>query len=145
MSTAKHFRKLETMYQSAPINGIFRPTLKISSGQAVVRAEARSDLFHAAGALHGAVYFKMLDDAAFFAASSLVEGYFMLTKTFSLDFLQPVSAGQLRSVGTVVSHIGRKVECEAVLYADELEVARGQGVFVTSRTKLKKELGYRLD
>lgn len=144
MSRADHYRKLEAMYLSAPINGIFSPMLNISSGQAVVSAEARNDLFHAAGALHGAVYFKMLDDAAFFAASSVVDDFFMLTKNFRLEFLRPISGGQLRSVGRVVRHAGREVECEAVLYADDKEAARGQGTFVTSNTRLEARLGYRL-
>jgi uncharacterized protein (TIGR00369 family) len=145
MSTANHYRKLEAMYQCAPINGIFRPTLEISDGQAIVIAEARADLFHAAGALHGAVYFKMLDDAAFFAASSVEENCFMLTKNFCLEFLRPVTGGQLKAVGRIVSQLGREVKCEAVLYAHDREAARGQGVFVSSRTSLDPELGYRLE
>jgi hypothetical protein len=33
----------------------------------------RPDFFHAAHAVHGSVYFKALDDAAFFAVASLVQ------------------------------------------------------------------------
>ena len=36
-------------------------------------------MFHAAGAGHGTIYFKMLDDAAFYAANSMVEEQFVLT------------------------------------------------------------------
>ena len=133
------------MYHSAPINGIFRPKLTITQGRAEVIAEARPDLFHAAGALHGAVYFKMLDDAAFFAASSIREGYFMLTASFSLDFLLPISGGQLRSVGRVTADSGRQVECEAVLYADGLEAARGQGLFIQSSKVTDASVGYRIE
>ena len=34
---------------------------------------------HAANAAHGTIYFKMLDDAAFYAANSMVSDRFLLT------------------------------------------------------------------
>lgn len=36
-------------------------------GEAEVSIEVGRELFHASGAVHGSVYFKLLDDAAFFA------------------------------------------------------------------------------
>ena len=36
-------------------------------------------MFHTAGAAHGTLFFKMLDDAAFYAANSLVTDRFLLT------------------------------------------------------------------
>ena len=37
---------------------------------------------HAAGAVHGSYYFKVLDDACYFAANSLVSDVFVLTVSF---------------------------------------------------------------
>ena len=48
--------------------------------------------FHAAGAAHGTSYFKMLDDAAFYAANSLVTDRFLLTTAFNLLFTKPLQA-----------------------------------------------------
>ena len=67
----EHFRRLERMYLGAAINEYFGPTVRIGPGTCEVTIPARPDFFHAAGAVHGAVYFKALDDAAFFAANSL--------------------------------------------------------------------------
>src|SRR5438132_132473 len=61
----EHFRKLERMYQSAPINRYFAPVLRISEGSAQLTIPVKTDFFHAAHAVHGSVYFKALDDAAF--------------------------------------------------------------------------------
>jgi acyl-coenzyme A thioesterase PaaI-like protein len=70
---AAHFRKLENMYLGAPISRLYQPTIRISEGLAEIAIPVAPAFFHAAGALHGSVYFKVLDDACFFAVASLVE------------------------------------------------------------------------
>ena len=101
--------------------------------------------WHAASAVHGSVYFKMLDDAAFFAANSLVEDVFVLTASFNTYFLRPVSRGRIRSQGRVISRSRRLVIAEAQLFDDEdREIGRGSGSFMPSRIELTEELGYRL-
>jgi len=72
LSDDEHYRKLERMYASAPINDFFRPVMQVSEGRAVITMKVRRDFYHAANAVHGALYFKALDDAAFFAVNSLV-------------------------------------------------------------------------
>jgi acyl-coenzyme A thioesterase PaaI-like protein len=62
----------------------------IRHGEAVITLPVRSDLFHAAGALHGALYFLALDNAAFFAVNSLVEDVFVLTTSFTTYLTRPV-------------------------------------------------------
>ncbi len=60
----EHYRKLERMYLAAPINAFFQPKLHIEEGWAEVRIQVRPDFHHTLGAMHGAVYFKAMDDAA---------------------------------------------------------------------------------
>lgn len=103
-----HFEKLVTMYDAAPINGWFKPRLRIpGEGQAEIEMAVREEFFHAAHAIHGAIYFKALDDATFFAAQSLVTDSFVVTSTFQLYFLRPVSEGHLLARGCVVSRSKR--------------------------------------
>jgi acyl-coenzyme A thioesterase PaaI-like protein len=140
----EHYRKLERMYLAAPINEFFRPAIQIGRGTAEIMVNIDSRFFHAARAAHGAVYFKSLDDAAFFAVSSLVEDRFVLTSNFNLYMLAPVSAGRIRSVGKVASVGGSSFLAESVLYNDQdEEIARGSGMFVKSKVKLDPEMGYR--
>ncbi len=144
MSNAEHYRKLERMYDLAPVNEYFKPTLRIEEGRAEVTLEVRREFFHAANALHGAVYFKLLDDAAFFAANSLVEDVFALTVSFTVYFTRPVSGGTLRARGEVVHASRRLMIAEAVvLDEDGRQVARGSGTFMRSTIPLKPEIGYR--
>ena len=139
----EHFRKLERMYHGAPINRYFQPTLRVSQGSAELQMPVKPDLFHAAHALHGSVYFKALDDAAFFAVSSLVADVFVLTASYNIYLTRPVTEGVLRASGRVV-HSSRKLflaEAELV-DAQERLVARGSGSFMRSTIALTPQVGY---
>jgi uncharacterized protein (TIGR00369 family) len=140
-----HFRKLENMYAGAPINQYFRPRLVIGEGRAELRLAVRLDFFHAAGAAHGVVYFKAMDDSAFFAANSLVEDVFVLTAGFTLHLLRPIAAGEMIATATVVSKTRSLIVADTVVHDGEgAQLARGTGSFMRSSIPLTEEIGYRL-
>jgi len=139
----EHYRKLERMYASAPINDFFQPVMRVSEGEAVVTTQVRRDFFHAANAVHGALYFKMLDDAAFFAVNSLVTDTFVLTVSLNAYLVRPVSEGEVQAVGRVVHRSRRLYVAESQLTdSDGKEIARGSGTFVPSDIALSPEIGY---
>jgi len=142
--SAQHFRGLERLYAAAPINALYRSRLEIpEAGRATIRFEVEPAHFHAAGAAHGTLYFKMLDDAAFYAANSLVEDLFVLTTQFSLFLTRPVTAGPLVAHAKWVSGRRRVLIAEAHLVDGEgEEVARGTGSFMRSRIPLASLPGY---
>jgi len=138
-----HFRKLENMYAHAPINEYFAPRLTISEGRAEVRIDVRPDFHHAAAAMHGAIYFKALDDATFFAANSVVDDVFVLTARFEIEFLRPVSSGEILAVGQVDSDDGRRIQASGELFDDAGQlVGRGTGHFARSRIALNEGAHY---
>jgi uncharacterized protein (TIGR00369 family) len=140
----EHYRRLERMYRAAPANEYFRPEIHVDDGKAEVRLTVRPDFHHAASAVHGSVYFKLLDDATFFAASSLVDDVFVLTASFNLYFLRPISAGTMIARGTIVSRSTRVLIGEGILVdGDDRALARGSGTFLPSRVPLDDKLGYR--
>ena len=144
---AAHFRALETLYRSAPINRLFPSALTIpAAGLSQIEFEVDASVYHAAGAVHGTVYFKMLDDAAFYAANSLVSDRFLLTTSFNLLFTRPISAGKLRAEGRWISGRRRVYVAEASLIdADGEEVGRGTGTFMRSQFPLSSLPGYRVE
>ena len=94
--------------------------------------------------MHGAMYFLALDNAAFFAANSLVEDVFVLTTSFTTYITRPVSEGIVTAIGKVVNHNRTQFIAESVMYNDEdKEIARANGIFVRSKTLLSPEIGYR--
>lgn len=139
-----HFRALESLYATAPINRTFPSRLEIlRAGEACIHFEVQPEHYHAAGALHGTAYFKMLDDAAFYAANSLVPDRFLLTTAFNLLFTRPLKAGPVTAHGRWISGRRRVYVAEAALVdAEGEEVARGTGTFMRSGYALSGLPGY---
>ena len=143
MTHSDHYQALGNMYLGAPINEIFKPRITISEGAAEIEIMVSEKYHHPAGGVHGSVYFKMLDDAAFFAANSLEPEVFVLTTSFTTYMTRPVANGLLRSIGKVVNLNRSQWIAEAVLFdSDGREIARGNGVFVRSKLPLKEIKGY---
>jgi uncharacterized protein (TIGR00369 family) len=141
-----HFRALESLYDQAPINGLFESKLEIvEEGFARIRLEVSDTYFHAAGAAHGTLYFKMLDDAAFYACNSLVTDRFLLTTAFNLLFTRPLKRGPVIAEGRWASGRRRVFVADARLIdADGEEAARGTGTFMRSHIPLSSLEGYRI-
>ncbi|KLI65232.1 PaaI family thioesterase [Aurantiacibacter marinus] len=142
---AAHFRALEQLYASAPINSLFHSALEVTgAGSARITFEAQEAHFHAAGAIHGTMYFKMLDDAAFYAANSLVSDRFLLTTGFNLHFTKPLRGGKVVAEGRWISGKRRVFIAEAHLVdEDGDEIGRGTGTFMRSHIALSGLDGYR--
>lgn len=143
MKQEEHFRSLENMYAAAPINEFYNPKMEVREGEATIEIEVTGKFYHSAGAGHGSVYFKMLDDAAFFSANSLESEVFVLTTSFTIYLTRPVSSGKLRSVGRVVNRNKTQFIAESVVYDSEgNEIGHGKGIFVRSKVSLKDAAGY---
>lgn len=141
---AAHFRALESLYRRAPVNGLFDSRLEIvETGFARISFEIGEALFHAAGAAHGTLYFKMMDDAAFYACNSLVTDRFLLTTAFNLLFTRPLRSGRATAEGRWASGRRRVLIGEArILDSDGQLAASGTGTFMRSHIPLSGLAGY---
>ena len=144
VGAAAHFRALESLYRSAPVNRLFESTLEIvEEGFARIRFMVDERVHHAAGAAHGTIYFKMMDDAAFYACNSLVTDRFLLTTAFNLLFTRPLKAGPVIAEGRWASGRRRVYVADARLVdASGEEAARGTGTFMRSHIPLTSLPGY---
>ncbi|MBO9517880.1 MAG: PaaI family thioesterase [Porphyrobacter sp.] len=140
-----HYRALESLYAAAPVNRLFESRLEIlGEGHSRIRFTVDEQHFHAAGAAHGTIYFKMLDDAAFYAANSMVTDRFLLTTGFNLLFTKPVRGGEVIAEGRWVSGRRRVFIADAHLTDSEgEEIGRGTGTFMRSHIPLSSLPGYR--
>lgn len=141
----EHYRKLERMYLQANINTMIfdTTTCKISQEKAEIGLTISEKYFHALGAIHGAVYFKLLDDAAFFAVNSIVEDVFVLTSSFNINLIRPVKDGLIKSIGKVKFRSKNLFVAESTLYNEAgKEIAFGTGNFARSNVSLSDEIGY---
>ena len=135
----EHFKALENMYLAAPVNKYYQPKIKVSDSTSEISITLKESMYHSAGAVHGSVYFKLLDDSAFFAANSLEKEFFVLTSSFTTYLLKPVIDGELTAVGKVVSTSRSQWIVESVVCYHGSEVARGSGVFVRGKYPLQRQ------
>jgi len=141
----EHFEKLRRMYMNSNVNTQLFDTTEcdIEEQKATISLTVTEKYFHALGAIHGSVYFKLLDDAAFFAVNSIVEDVFVLTTSFNIILLRPVSAGKITAVGEVRFVSKNIFVAAATLYnAAGKEIAFGTGNFAKSKIQLSEEIGY---
>ena len=140
-----HYKKLEHMYLQANVNTMIydTTTCSISKEYAEIGLEISEKYFHALGAIHGSVYFKLLDDASFFAENSIVEDVFVLTTSFTINITKPISQGAIKAIGNVRFLSNNLIVAESSLYnAEGKEIAFGTGNFAKSKILLKDTEGY---
>ncbi|MEM8900681.1 MAG: PaaI family thioesterase [Bacteroidota bacterium] len=145
--TEAHFQKLTRMYLQANVNTkIFDTTeCEIKLEEATIKLTITDKYFHALGAIHGSVYFKLLDDAAFFAVNSIVKDVFVLTTSFNIHLIRPANQGKITAKGKVKSKSRNLFVGESTLFDEKgREIAFGTGNFVKSNVKLTEEIGYTL-
>ncbi|NQV52326.1 MAG: PaaI family thioesterase [Flavobacteriales bacterium] len=141
----EHFRRLERMYLGANINReVYKGTsIHIEEGKAVIEVPISETFHHAANAMHGSVYFKMLDDAAYFAAASLAEDVFLLTTRFQVELKRPFMRGVIRCEGRLEEKNEDGFQGSAILWNEDGKVlATGSGTFVRGRSALTPAIGY---
>ncbi len=133
------------MFHGAAINGRDdAPLLHVDDGHASVRLTLSPTMHHAGGAAHGAVIFKLLDDAAYFAAASQIREVFLVTVSFSTTFLRPASEGVLTATGRVLHRSRNLCVAESTVHDPRGRlVATGSGTFQRSATPLDERVGYR--
>jgi len=142
----EHLKKLERMYLNANLNQEIYKTTTVTIGEetAQIQLTVEPKYFHALGAMHGSVYFKLLDDAAFFAVNSIVKEVFVLTTNFNINLIRPVSEGIITAIGKVKFKSKNLYIAESSLLNEKgKEIAFGTGHFVKSKIELTKEIGYK--
>ena len=140
-----HCLKLEKMYLNANVNKEVYDTTQCNfeESKCTITLEADQKYFHALGAIHGSTYFKLLDDAAFFAAQCAEEHFFVLTTSFNINITKPVSKGKLTAIGKVRFDSKNLIIAESFMYNEKgQEVAFGTGHFAKSKIPLSEKISY---
>ena len=143
---SEHYSKLKRMYLQSNVNTQLYPTTEceIELRKATISIALSDQYFHALNAVHGSVYFKLLDDSAFFAVNSIVEDAFVLTTSFTSNLVRPVSSGKIEAIGQVRFESKNLFMAESTLYDEKgNEIAFGSGSFVKSKINLSEEIGYK--
>ena len=126
------YDRLVKMYLDAPIQKLYPGIdLKVTHHGAMITLPAGKSFHHAGNSMHGSVYFRLLDDACYFAAMSVVEDCFLLTKNFNIDFIRPHVEGIITARAQLIEEKDGLFFCEGELHNDAGKlIAKGRGVFV---------------
>ena len=133
------------MYLGAKFNEKIFPTTEceIEQEKATISIDISDTCFHALGAIHGSIYFKLLDDSSYFAAHSVVTDFFLLTSSFNINILRPVNSGKITAIGKLKFKSRRLFIAESTIYNDAgKEIAFGTGNFMKSKVELTEKIGY---
>ena len=133
-----HLKNLIKIYSIAPINKFYKPKMSLSLGESTIEIKIRRKFFHTGQSVHGSVYFKMLDDAAYFASQTHEKEFFLYTVNFEVNFLKAVSKNVIISKGKLLKKGSNKLISESMLYSSNgEEIGFGKGIFVKSNILLK--------
>ena len=136
-----HYKTLKECYEKANINKFYVPTASITDGKAEIRMPLKEDFYHYGRYQHGSVYFKMCDDAGYFAAQSQEYEHFLVTSSYNLYFLKPMKLGEMIAKAHIISKTKSQFICESIIYnQDDQVIARGSGVFMRSSISLDQSL-----
>lgn len=137
---SQHHRNLEDMYLKAPVQVLYPGiTIHVESNKATIRLPVSEKFFHAGMAVHGSVYFRLLDDAAYFSVLSEITDFFVLTTSFHIELLRPVNEGSLIATGEVINRSKSLFLASSVLKDQKgRTVALGKGNFMKSELSLNQ-------
>ena len=140
----EHFDRLKRMYLGAPIHHFYEGiTMSLDTGKCAISLPIDQRYFHAAMAVHGSVYFKLLDDACYFACQSLIHDFFLLTAHFETDLKRPITEGLITANAEFKVNSGHKFEAQATLINSDGKICgAGKGIFVKSQLKLEELTAY---
>lgn len=133
------------MYLKSNVNTHLYETTEceIEFEKATISITISEKYFHALGAIHGSVYFKLLDDAAFFAANSIITDVFVLTTNFNINLIRPANQGKITAIGKIRYKSKNLLMAESTLFNEAgKEIAFGSGSFAKSKIQLTEEIGY---
>jgi uncharacterized protein (TIGR00369 family) len=141
-----HFDRLKKMYALAPIHRFYEGIeLSLAEKKAWIHLTIDERYFHAAMSAHGSVYFKLLDDAAYFACQSVIPDFFIVTTSFNVHLLRPITAGKVYAVGEVEFTSAGLFTASSRLFDEKGRLCgTGQGQFVKSKVNLESVEDYKL-
>ncbi|OIQ33868.1 MAG: hypothetical protein BM555_04560 [Crocinitomix sp. MedPE-SWsnd] len=141
----EHFERLIRMYDAAPIHNFYEGIkLSVEKNKARIDLEMKDDrYFHAGMSTHGSVYFKLLDDAAYFACQSMILDNFIVTTAFNTQLLRPILGGKIYAEGVMEFESAQMFSATSKLFDEKGRLCgTGHGQFLKSKVPLDAVKGY---
>lgn len=133
-----HFERLMQMYYRAPIHEFYQGIeINVEDSKTDIKLPIDNRYHHAGDFAHGSIYFKLMDDACYFACQSMVTDAFLVTTNFNVHLLRPIFDGSIIAKGKVDFQSQNLYTASAQLFNEQGKlVGSGQGQFMKSKVKL---------
>lgn len=134
-----HFQRLIRLYEKAPIHNFYQGIkMTLEDKKATITLPIDTRYFHGGMAVHGSVYFKLLDDAAYFACQTQIHDYFILTANFNISLRRPITSGIITAIGEFESMNETVIIGKSTLVDENGKICgTGTGEFMKSKTRLE--------
>ena len=141
----EHFERLVKMYKLAPIHNFYENiSIQLASKKATITLPIDQRYFHAAMSAHGSVYFKLLDDAAYFACQTEIKDFFIVTTSFNIELLRPITSGIIKAEGQIDFDGKQTFFGSSKLFDEKGRLCGiGQGQFLKSKLPISEVDGYK--
>jgi acyl-coenzyme A thioesterase PaaI-like protein len=124
------FEELERRYLAAPHNGFLDAGARILEGEAEIVIPVQDRFLGVTGAVHPAVCFTAMADAAALTVSSFVEDALVVAVKSEIQLTHATADGQLIARGRFLGTSGKDYLAESVLMDTEgQELGQGSGTF----------------
>ena len=125
-----------TKYLKHPMHHNLNMNVELGNKSATIQLTIHDSIINLVGIVHGAIYFKLIDDACFFAALSAKKSNFVATSNMTIHYLTPASEGVLIAHAKMITKQGRKYLCECDIKDKEGTIyAYGSGSFVEPKKR----------
>tara|TARA_Y100001970_G_scaffold263886_1_gene349844 strand:- start:126 stop:548 length:423 start_codon:yes stop_codon:yes gene_type:complete len=125
------FNDIIEQYINHPMHKNLNMSVHFGKESAAVSMTIHESILNLVGTLHGAIYFKLIDDSCFFAALSAKESHFVATSNMTIHYVKPASEGNLVAKANIITKRNRMYLCKSTIMNDKEDIlAYGSGSFI---------------
>jgi uncharacterized protein (TIGR00369 family) len=122
-------------YINHPMHKPLNMSVALKEKSAKITMSVHSSVLNFVGILHGSIYFKLMDDACFFAVIATNQSSFVVTSNMTVNYIKPVSEGMIITHASVITKRGRLYLCESHITNLEGSIlAHATGSFIEPKT-----------
>jgi acyl-coenzyme A thioesterase PaaI-like protein len=129
-SRKSQLQNLEFLYLEAPGNELIDPGISVSEGETDIMIPLPAELLSAGGNTLSTLCFRVMNDSAYYAVSSLLGRTSVVTLSFNASLTRALPSGELLARGRFVGMSGNRYLADSILTdSSGTEIGRGEGVF----------------
>lgn len=139
-----HHKKLENLYLKNQSDALYETGISIREGEVEIISSIGRQHCNLDGTILSTVCSLFLQQAAEFAVNSKVSTFFVMAEHFNYYLSNVLAQDKLITRARFLHKSGNQFFAESIIIdSNRTEIARGNGVFIISKTPLESDLNYK--